>query len=154
MKTWLSASLAAILIQLPLFAILGLLPMAVTGGLDSDELGFYVSAVLIVSVATLVLVGLPVFALLLRRERVNAQAIALTGLCIGLLPVAVLGWPYHGLYGRYSSSSVMFGHVVDYYRSGSPTMYAWLDYLLCMVRTGLQGMLGALAFYWVWQRQE
>jgi|GEM_PF-5320642 hypothetical protein len=149
MKTWLHASLAAILVQLPLFAILGLLPMLATGGFDSGEIGFYVSAVLIVSAATVLLVGLPVFALLQHGGRVNAQTVALAGLAIGVLPVAALGWPYHGLYGGYSSSSLMFGHAVDFYRNGSPTLYAWLDYLLCMVRVGLQGMFGALAFYWV-----
>ncbi|HEX7641846.1 MAG TPA: hypothetical protein VF472_06485 [Burkholderiaceae bacterium] len=151
MRAAVTASLAAILVQLPLFALC-LLPRMAMGEVDADELGFYVAAVSIVAAATVLLVGLPVFALLRGSGRMNAKAVALAGLAIGTLPVAVMGWPYHGLYSGYSSSGALFGHAVDFYRNGSPTLYAWLDYLLCMARLGLQGVLGALVFYWVWRR--
>lgn len=152
MRASLFAAMVAILVQLPLFGILALLPSMATDGFDSDELGFYVAAVLIVAAATVLLVGLPVFALLRHSGRLSARTVALAGLAMGVLPVAVMGWPYHGLYGGYSSAGALFGHAVDLYRNGSPTLYAWLDYLLCMLRLGLQGMLGALVFYWVWRR--
>ena len=123
-----------------------------TGDFDSGDLGFYVAAVLIVATATVLLLGLPVFALLRSSGRANARGVALAGLAIGVLPVAVMGWPYHGLYGGYSSSGALFGHAVDLYRNGSPTLYAWVDYLLCMARLGLQGVLGGLVFFGVWRR--
>ena len=151
-RATLCAALAAIVVQLPLFGVLGLLPMMATGGFDAGDIGFYVTAVLLVAVATVLLLGLPVFALLRSTGRANAGTVALAGLCIGALPVALLGWPYHGLYGGYSSQGVWLGRAVELYRNGVPGLYAWLDYLVSMGRLGLQGLVGGLVFYWVWRR--
>ena len=76
MKASFSASLAAILVQLPLFGALGLLPRMATGDFDSGDLGFYVAAVLIVATATVLLLGLPVFALLRSSGRANCSTAA------------------------------------------------------------------------------
>ncbi len=153
MKALLPAALAAIVIQLPLFALLNLPPLLIGGdGIAGSDIAFYTAAVLIVATATVLLVGLPVFALLRRLGKVSMPSSALAGLAIGALPILLLGWPLHGLYGGYSSSGDWFGHTVDFYKNGVPTYYAWLDYGLNVIRLGIHGALGAMLFYVVWRR--
>ena len=153
MKALILAALAAIAIQIPLFGILNLPPMIIGGaGIDGGDIAFYVTAIVIVATSTVLLVGLPVFALLQRFGRVSMSATALAGLAIGAVPILVLGWPMHGLYGGYSSSGDWIGHTVDFYKNGGPTFHAWLDYALNVLKLGIQGAVGAAAFYWVWRR--
>ena len=152
MKALLLPALAAVAVQLPLFALLSLPPLLLGGGITGGDLVFYVAAVLLVATSTVLLVGLPVFALMRRFGHVSMRSLVLAGLVIGALPVLLLGWPLHGLYGGYSASGDWFGHAVDFYKNGAPTFYAWLDYVLNMIRLGIHGMLGAVAFHWAWRR--
>ena len=154
MKATLPA-LAAIAIQFPLFGLLCLLPMAATGaGIAAEDLAFFGAAILLAASATVLLVGLPVFALLRRAGRAGMASSILAGFLIGVLPVALMGWPPAGLYAGYSSGGQWFGHAVDLYRNGAPTWYAWLDYALNMARLGIQGAAGAAVFHWVWRRSS
>jgi hypothetical protein len=153
MKATMLAALAAIAIQLPLFAILSLPPLLIGGaGVDAGDIAFYASAVLLVATATVLLVGLPVFALLRQYGHASMRSTVLAGLVIGAVPILVLGWPLHGLYGGYSSGGDWFGHTVDFYRNGVPTYYAWLDYAVNAIRLAIHGAIGAMLFYWVWRR--
>lgn len=153
MKANLLAALAAIAIQLPLFGILSIAPLAGTGtAFDGGDIAFYTAAVLIVAGTTVFLVGLPVFVLLKNAGRADMKTVAIAGFIIGALPVAALGWPLSGLYAGYSSSAAWFGHAVDFYKNGSPTLYAWLDYALNVARVGIHGLVGGAVFFLTWRK--
>jgi hypothetical protein len=74
------------------------------------------------------------------------KTMAMAGFAIGALPVIVLGWPLSGLSAGYSSSGEWFGQMVDFYKNGSPTRYAWFDYILTTLRLGMHGLAGGAVF--------
>jgi hypothetical protein len=100
------------------------------------------------SLAHLILLGGPVFALLHRRGLLNITSASISGFLGGALPLGILGYPSPR--EGYSSSATWYGGHVHLYVAGHPTMYAWLAHLEdCLIWGGL-GVISAVVFWWVW----
>jgi len=150
MRAILLAAIAAVLVQPFVFA-LGLLPLLFVHPTPNlNGLGLVFAAVLVVSVAFVVALGVPIFLLLRRLGRVSWASLSLAGFLAGAVPVALLAWPRH-LEG-YSSGYNWFGHAVDFYIDGVPTIYAWLSYAEGTIISGIHGLVGAVVFLAVWRR--
>ena len=108
---------------------------------------FYIP--LLVSLAWVVVLGLPAFFLLrfLRRERITTLLMA--GFVTGGLPLAILGWPLDPG-SRSSFSTSWHGQLVDMVKDGVPTLYGWLSYLEGVAVTGVLGAISAATFWYVW----
>ena len=108
---------------------------------------FYMS--LLVSLAWVVVLGLPAFFLLrfLHRERITTLLAA--GFVTGGLPLAILGWPLDPG-SRSSFSTTWHGEFVDMVKDGVPTLYGWLSYLEGIAVTGVLGAISAATFWYVW----
>jgi hypothetical protein len=139
--TFLSASVAPVVLLCVLLAI--------AGRQDTEQVlpVFYIS--LLVSLAWVVMLGLPAFFLLrfLRKERISTLLAA--GLVTGGLPLAILGWPLDPD-SKSSFSTTWHGEFVDMVKDGVPTLYGWLSYLEGVTVTGVLGAISAATFWYVW----
>lgn len=108
---------------------------------------FYIP--LLVSLAWVMVLGLPAFFLLrfLRRERITTLLAA--GFITGGLPLAIVGWPMDPG-SRPSFSTTWHGQFVDMVKDGVPTLYGWLSYLEGIAVTGVLGAISAATFWYVW----
>jgi hypothetical protein len=149
MNIWLAA-LAAVLIQ-PLVLLLRFLPGYVASPGPLHGLGFLLIAVVAVAAAVVLILGVPVFLLLRRYQRVGWRSLALAGALLGG-SLAVFSWPRE--IEGYSAGHSWHGRHVDTYIDGIPTTYAWLTYGENVLFFALHGLIGALVFYAVWRRQE
>jgi len=114
----------------------------------ADLLGLPLAAA-VCSVPIVVFLGVPVFLLLRRLGRLSWFSLGCAGFVLPAIPMAILGWPYNDE-SSFSSGGSLFGHYVQYVVNGVPTFYGWLDYAHSVLFWGLQGLAGALIFYWVW----
>ena len=144
------ASVAAIAVQ-PVFVFARIAPDYFASSTPVYGLGLFLAAVVIVASAAVLLLGIPMFLLLRKYDRVNWTTLAIAGICLGMLPAAP-GWPRH--LDGYSSGMNWHGKYVDTYINGVPTSYAWLNYVEDVLYFGAHGLIGALVFYAVWRRLE
>ncbi|MTW14490.1 hypothetical protein GM658_28135 [Pseudoduganella eburnea] len=142
------AALAAIAVQPFLFA-LRLVPVFLASPDPLYGIGLMLVAVVGVSAAAVLVLGIPAFLLLRKLDCVGWMSVGTAGLVSGALPVALM-WPKK-LQG-YSSGQNWHGEYVDLYINGNPTYYAWATYGEDVLFFGLHGLVGALVFYAVWRR--
>jgi hypothetical protein len=142
------ASIAAVAIQ-PAVFLLRIAPAYFASPTPFHGLGLVLAAVVAVAAVAVLLLGIPIFLLLRKHGHVKWTSLATAGLCIGMLPAALL-WP-RKLEG-YSSGQNWHGRYVDTYINGMPTAYAWLTYAESVLYFGVHGLIGALTFYVVWRR--
>lgn len=142
------AALSAIAIQ-PLLFALRLAPVFLASPGPFYGIGLVFIAVVGVSAAAVLVLGIPAFLVLRKLDRVGWISVGTAGLVSGALPVALM-WPKK-LEG-YSSGQNWHGEYVDLYINGNPTYYAWATYGEDVLFFGLHGLVGALVFYAVWRR--
>lgn len=163
MKAIVAASLAAILVQPAVFAILMAVLFAIDllGGStmnDGDaqrifvalaQLSFFVILVAAVFVAVL---GVPLFLALKRMGRLGWRSILLAGLLAAAVPYAIFAFPpWPDSTGvRVSYGEKWHGTYREFIVDGVYTIYGWLNYLEGIVLFGIQGLAGAAMFYFVW----
>ena len=147
MKTWVAA-IAAVVVQ-PLVLFARFVPALLSSSEPMYGVGLFLVAVCVVAAAVVLVLGVPAFLLLRRLQRESWISLALTGVVLGALPIA-LSWPRH--LDGYSAGSNWHGKYVQTYVNGTPTNYAWLSFAENVAFFGLHGLVGALAFYGVWQR--
>jgi len=146
------ASLAAVLIQ-PFVFVLRLLPEFWGARLPNmNEVEFFLFAIVLVSLAHVLILGIPLFLLLRRFGRANWTTLSIGGFVAGFIPSAVVGWPRF-LKG-YSSGGNWHGRHVEFYLDGVPTNYAWLAYLQDTFQFGIHGLVGGLVFFLVWKKMN
>jgi|SRR5688572_31190320 hypothetical protein len=154
MKPVVVAALAALAVQPVIFLCWFVLPLAIAsdpiGQRDWLEILRMIPLVLIIAAAHLAVLGLPTFFLLKHFNRLGWPSILFAGFVIGSIVIAALAWPVPAGSGS-SSSSTWHGDMRDMVVDGIPTLYGWLSYLEGVFAFGLQGFLGAAAFYWVWK---
>jgi hypothetical protein len=143
------ASIAAVAIQ-PVVFFARIAPDYFASSTPVYGLGLFLAAVVVVAAAVVFMLGIPTFLLLRKFGRVNWTSLAITGLCLGMLPAA-LSWPR--TLDKYSSGENWHGKYVDTYVHGVPTSYAWLTYAEGVLCFGVHGLVGALVFYAVWRRK-
>lgn len=144
----LSAALAATL-AVPL--LISLYAYVLIGPYDPKEALLLAMALVLVSLAHVLLLGLPAFLALRWRGWLKTHAIAAAGLLAGALPVAVITWPYPlSQPYPYSSSGSWHGRQVDFIADGLPTIFGWFSYLEGVATFGLLGIVSALAFWFTW----
>lgn len=121
------------------------------GTYDPAEGMLFVTALVLAILAHAAVLGLPTFVALRRLGWLKERRVAAAGLVAGVLPVAVLIWPYP-LGGRYaySSSGAWHGRQVDFVADGLPTVFGWLRYLEAVAIFGLLGAASALALWFAW----
>jgi hypothetical protein len=146
MNLWLSA-LAAVVVQ-PLVFLLRIAPDYIASPQPLYGIGFVLLAILAVAAAVVLLLGIPTFLALRKLHRDGWNSLAVAGLLLGALPVA-LSWPGH-LEG-FSAGQNWHGKYVQTYVNGNPTSYAWLTYGENVAFFALHGLVGALVFYTVWR---
>jgi hypothetical protein len=146
------AALAAIAVQPIVFCIWPLLPAApIRTGVPWREVLALLACVLVVASVFVILLGVPLFLMLLRHGRPTFVEAGLAGFFAAALPLAILLWPSQS--GMMSSGGSWFGHQVQFYVSGVPTLYGWLSFVAGLLWFGLYGLVGALAFLAVWRRR-
>lgn len=105
----------------------------------------------LVSLAHVLLLGLPAFFALRWRGWLQTRMIVAAGLLAGALPMAVITWPYPlSQPYPYSSSGMWHGRQVDFIADGLPTMFGWFSYLEGVATFGLLGVVSSLAFWFTW----
>jgi hypothetical protein len=147
-EVWI-ASIAAVAVQ-PLVFLLRLLPVFLYSSTPIYGLGFVVIAVVVVSAAFVLVLGIPMFLFLRRRRGEGWVSLSIAGFLAGAVPFALLSWP-RAMSG-YSSGSNWHGHYVDMYIQGVPTVYAWESYAENVAYCGLHGLIGAIVFFAIWRR--
>jgi hypothetical protein len=158
MRALVASTLAAIAVQPLLFAIWFVLPVILGDGSLSThdmtqlmQLGYIV---LLVAAAFVIVLGVPTFFLLRRLDRGQLGVVAVCGLLISALPVAILDWPLRTSCAGCSYSATWHGSYVDFEVNGAVTLYGWLNYLEGVVYFGLHGVVGAIVFLLVWRRMH
>jgi hypothetical protein len=144
----LSAVLAATLV-IPL--LMSLCAYVLIGPYDPKEALLLIVAFALMTLAHVLLLGLPAFLALRWRGWLKTRSIAAAGLLTGALPMAVITWPYplRQPYS-YSSSGTWHGRQVDFIADGLPTLFGWFSYLEGVATFGMLGVVSALAFWFTW----
>jgi hypothetical protein len=153
MKSIALATAAAIGIQPFVFFLLFFIPLLVLGA-DvrlSDLMGMPLLAAAI-SAPFVLFIGIPAFLLLRYFSRLSWLSLGCAGLIGAVSPFALYGWPLSSRYDGYSSGGNWYGHSVAFFVNGAPTIYGWLEYGQDLLVVGLQGVIGALAFLFIWRR--
>ncbi len=146
------AALAAIAVQPIVFCIWPLLPVVlISTGVPWQEMLVLLACVLVVASIFVILLGVPFFLLLLRLGRPTFPATGLAGFFAAAMPLAILLWPTQQ--GMTSSGGNWFGHQVEFYISGAPTVYAWLSLAVDLLWFGSYGFVSALVFLVVWRKR-
>jgi hypothetical protein len=117
-------------------------------GSRASGLEFVLAIAWLVCMAHLVLLGLPIFLVLRRRDRLTWATVPALGFLAGSLPLGVLAYPSY-LPG-YSSGANWHGRYVTLYENGEPTRYAWLGHVETCLSFGILGAVAALVFWRVW----
>jgi hypothetical protein len=155
MRAVVLAVLAALAVQPLVFLCWFVLPLVFSSETIDQrvlrELLGMIALVLLFAAVHLALLGLPAFFLLKHSKRLVWPNILAAGFVIGAIGIAALSWPLNAGPGS-SSSSTWHGEMRDMVVNGVPTLYGWLSYLEGVLVYGLQGFLGAAAFYWTWRR--
>ena len=120
--------------------------LAVAGAAQASNTASVVLVVAwFVSLAHLLLLGLPVFFFLQRLSKLRWSTVAAAGFICGVVPIAIFNLPSHQ--PGYSSGANWYGTYVELYKNGEPTIHAWLVYAENCFRFGLLGVAAAIA-YW------
>lgn len=123
--------------------------LAISGGdLQTDVVGLMLMVAWLVSLAHLVALWLPVFFFLQRSGRSRWSTVTATGFLCGAIPIAIFSLPSTRL--GYSSSRGWFGTLVETYRNGEPTIYAWLEVAAISFLWGLFGVVAAVTYWRLW----
>lgn len=104
----------------------------------------------LVSLAHLIVIGLPAFAVLKRSAHLRWLPISVAGFLAGSVPLAILTHPSH-LEG-YFVSAEWHGQHVAFYENGDPTRYEWLVHAEKCLVCGVLGILAAITFWLVWSK--
>ena len=149
-KASLLSSIAALLVQPPIFLAWMGIPALVAGETVAflDMVRFSPLAA-VFAIPFVVVVGIPAALLLSRDGRLRWAPLALVGTLAAILPLLAI---IPGGSTGYSSGGNWHGKAVDYVVNGKPTLYGWLSYFESLVYFGLHGFIGASAFYAVWRR--
>jgi hypothetical protein len=145
------AAIFAIAVQpLVYLAWLVTISLVSSGSVEAHEFGNMAFWVSMVATPFVVVIGIPLFLTLRRFNRVTVGHMAATGFLTAALPLALLNWP--GFFGAgYSSGGSWNGHYVEFIRNGTATSYGWIQYIAVVVEFGLQGLVGAIVFLFVWR---
>ena len=113
-----------------------------------NGLWFVLAVAWLVCLAHIVLLGLPIFSLLRRRDKLKWSTISSAGFLAGAIPLALLMYPSQ--HEGYSSSANWHGNYVSLYENGEPTRYAWLSHAEQCMLFGILGTLTAVVLWRVW----
>jgi hypothetical protein len=152
MSIWISA-IAAVAVQ-PLLLLLRILPDYLSSPQSHHGIGFLLFvlfAVVAVSAALVLLLGVPAFLALRKLRRESWRSLAIVGFALGALSAAS-SWPSR--LDGYSASQNWHGQYVETYVNGAPTAYAWFTYAEGVALFALHGVVGALVFYGVWRWRQ
>jgi hypothetical protein len=156
MRAIILATIAAIAIQPLFFALYFLLPFALVGEGPSllHEVFGMLMLVIVFAAGFVIVLGLPIFFTLRYFKRDNWWTLAVSGFLAGGFPIGLLSWPSYFSSGDSSYSGNWHGRYVDFVVHGTPTIYGWLSYAEGTLISGLHGLIGALAFFFVWRRNS
>ena len=147
---WLLASTAALAVQPVVFLIWMGLPYAFTSeDFPWNEFPSMARTVTIFASPFLLILGIPVFLAMQRKNWLSALRIGFAGFLIGILFPLIIGWPRYS--PGFSSGGYFYGPNRDFVVDGVTTIYGWLAYAQSVVIYGLHGVAGALAFYFTWK---
>ena len=104
---------------------------------------------MIVCILHLVVLGLPLFLLLKRWDRLTRSLIVLCGFVIGFAPAFVANFYWLGD-ATGTHSSYVDGRLVYSIKDGVPTMHMWRNTALVSFFFGCCGALSALVFWLCW----
>lgn len=110
----------------------------------------FLTICVIISMAHVLLLGLPAYALLRRRIK-RWWSVLLAGFVLAAIPFAFYSWPLESS-AKYKSSLIVNGTpmIVD----GIPTVAGWVQYAQGVTLFGGCGVLSALAFWLVWRHRR
>jgi hypothetical protein len=146
------ASLAAIAIQPLVLGIWLGVPMYLSGeSVPAREVIGMAGLVTMVAAGFVLVIGIPSFLILRHLNRATAISLGTMGFLVAALPFAALGWPGNSFPGS-SSGGGWHGSHVEFVVNGMVTGYGWLNYAEGTLIYGTHGLIGALAFLFVWRR--
>lgn len=159
MKPFLIAAFPTILMQPVIFCIWYLGPSLILGKtgfssvvkMFSSDLVIYI---LVVAAILLLIIGLPIFLILIKINKLNVKNIMLTGFLIGALPIIFLSYPLDNSGNGFSYGGNWHGTYVEGMNDGVHTKYAWYIYIEKIIGFGVHGLLAALVFFCVWSKFE
>lgn len=124
-----------------------LLLILVSGHPDEALKAFIIFAlVFIVALLHAVILGLPAYLFLRKKNLVRRRTSIWCGFVIGCLPTALITFPHTSPGEGFISNGVKI--VVN----GVTTPAGWMEYILGVLQFGVCGMVGAFAAWFVWQR--
>jgi hypothetical protein len=140
-----SAVLLASLVPPTLFAAYVL----ATVGAEASANGapIFLVAAWLVGLAHLVVLGVPAFLYLNRKQRLRWYVASVLGLLGGLVPQLLL---YPRRLEGYSASANWHGRYVEFYVNGDPTQYAWWRHGESCLMYALFGGATAFVMWCVW----
>ncbi|WP_372012987.1 hypothetical protein [Pseudoxanthomonas sp. 10H] len=120
-----------------------------TGRFEGEPV--FALATVVVAAPHVLLLGVPAFLLLRRRGRLGAVNLAMAGFACGLLPMALVSWPYWTAPPGLLVQEDWHGHVAILVRDGAPTLAGVLRHLERMFIFGALGAACALVFWSCWR---
>lgn len=155
MKAIIFAALSAIAVQPIVFCIWLFAPGIVRGNATIKVLGEIASAsylVLIVAAVFVFMLGIPIFLILRRLNKVNAISMNCSGFLVGAIPMLILAFPIDNPGSGFSYGGNWHGTYVQGMIDGVYTKYAWYIFIEKVIGFGMHGLIGAYIFLRVWQR--
>lgn len=106
--------------------------------------------VVIVAAAFAALLGIPLFTLLKRTNRLSWFSMCAAGFLEAAVPYAVFAFPLLSDNTGFSYGANWHGTYTEFIVDGVYTVSGWLNYFENIIQFGLQGLAGGAVFYTVW----
>jgi hypothetical protein len=121
----------------------------VLGGV-SREILIIALWVLVVAAAHVLLLGLPIYALLYRLNRVHWWSLTAFGFVAGSVPFGAFSWPLWNASPGASSQENGVWTMID----GIPTVDGWIQFGKGLIWFGALGAIGAFSFWFARERMR
>lgn len=108
--------------------------------------------VVVIALGHLLLLGVPAFLFLNKRNKISARSSSTAGFICGASPTAILLWP---LWNPELQTTVSHRFGEEYIVTtidGIPTLAGWIEYILVFSFMGAFGVVAGFCFWMVWSR--
>lgn len=118
--------------------------------LFKSAIGIWIIA-FVIALAHAVILGLPAYFILKKKNLIGWWVSILAGFVIGSLPIGIFSWPYDPKSGN-SFSRGEGGKLIPEIVHGVPTYDGWISYLDLLILAGGLGAAGAFMAWLVWKK--
>ena len=111
-----------------------------------------VTFVVVIALGHLLLLGVPAFLLLNKRNKISAWSSSTAGFICGASPTAILLWPLWNPEMMTTTSHRLGEENIVTMIEGIPTLAGWVEYVLTFSFMGAFGVVAGFCFWMVWSR--